>query len=218
MVGSLVLIPWAETAWSAAGRIAGRTPQALTNAGRQQAETWADQLATGRLRFIYSSDERTSVETARIVVDRTGAAWKIDTALAELDFGLWDGLTTDELKRRYPKIFKRWLGDPSSVRPPEGEDATDALDRLRASLEGLTRRRRHKNVGVVLGPLAFALARCWLETAELTEARSLVLDRPLRYPWQDRAAGTGSELATEVVAAHGTSHAPPEASAARPEA
>ena len=180
-MNSLVLIPWAQTAWSEAGRIAGRIPLPLTEGGQHQAQAWADRLAPSGISVVYSSNERTSLETARILADRCGARRKIVEDLVEVNAGLWDGLTAEALKRRYPKVFKRWYDDPSSVCPPEGEDVTDAFLRLDESLERITRRRGDWNAAVVLGPLAFAVARCVVESVELTEVRAKMFDQPLRY-------------------------------------
>lgn len=180
-MSSLVLIPWAETVWSAAGRIATRTPLPLTHAGQNQARTWADSMASSGLSVVYSSNERTSVETARIVADRTGAPHKTIPELSEVGAGLWDGLTTEELRRRYSKIFKKWCDDPSSVCPPEGEDVEDAFERLQQPLERLTRKQGDRCMAVVLGPLAFALARCWIESVELAKTRSMRHHEPLTY-------------------------------------
>ena len=184
-MNSFVLIPWPETVWSAVDRIATRTPLPLTDVGQTQARAWAEGLAGVGLSVIYSSDERTSVETARIVANSCRARHRMMPVLAEVDAGLWEALTTDELRRRYPKIFKRWYDDPSSVCPPEGEDLEDARERLRESLARVVRKHSGENVAVVLGPLAFALARCVIESVEPARARSLIHDKPLRYEFAD---------------------------------
>ena len=180
-MASLTLISWAQTQWKADGRLAGRTPLPLTEEGRQQAHGWAEELSSVQPRIVYSSEEQTSRELAAIIAERTGASVKTIAALAEVDAGLWDGLTEEELKRRYPKIHKKWQSDPSSVCPPEGEGMEDAYERLRAPLEKLIRKHDAHTVAVVLGPLAFALARCWLESADITCVRALMSDQPLCY-------------------------------------
>ncbi len=190
------MIPWAETAWSAAGRVASRAPLPLSQAGRDQARAWADKIGSAGVSAVYSSDERTSIETARFVADRTGAPHRSVAALAEVDLGLWGGLTTDELKRRYPKIFKRWYDDPTNVCPPEGEEVEQAYERLRESLARLTRKQGDRHVAVVLGPLAFALVRCWLEGAEVSQVRSMTHGEPLRY---ELTGGPGSEAGRAVL-------------------
>ena len=169
------------TRWSEAGRIASRTPLPLSETGRDQARSWAEDLARGGLSMVYSSKELVSVETARIVADRAGAKRKTLPQLAEVDAGLWDGLTNEELERRHAKIFKRWCDDPASVRPPGGEDVAEAFDRLREPVERVTRKKVDRSVGMVLGPLAFALVRCMIESEEPARVRAMMHDGPLRY-------------------------------------
>jgi broad specificity phosphatase PhoE len=206
-VSWFVLIPWPETAWSAADRVVSRTPLPLTDAGREQARTWADRLASLGLSVIYSSDERTSVETARIVADRRRARHRTMIQLAEVDAGLWEGLTSDELKRRYPKVFKRWCDDPSSVCPPEGEDLGDAHARLRQTLERIFRKHAGQSTAVVLGPLALGLTRSLIESAEPARARLLTCREPLGY----RLAGGVAALPTGLSAIEISSSAELEA-------
>jgi broad specificity phosphatase PhoE len=177
----LVLVPWPETSWSAAGRVAGATPLPLTKTGHEQALSWCQELAAVGLSAVYSSSEPASVETARALSRRFRARHKQMAGLAEVDAGLWDGLTTAELKRRFPKIFKRWYDDPSSVCPPEGEDVAEASERLKAALERIVGKHDDGNAAVVLGPLAFALVRCLMESASLSQLRAFMRDRPVRY-------------------------------------
>lgn len=186
-MGALVLIPWPETSWSAAGRLAGRTSLPLTEHGCTQAHEWAEGLAQAGITVAFSCDDCTSVQTAKIVSERCAARHKIENGLREVDAGLWGGLTTVELKRRFPKVFKKWYDDPTSVCPPEGEAVADAFDRLEASLGRIRQKQSARNVAVVLGPLAFAVSRCVMESADLSKIRTIMHDQPLRY-----ATPTGS--------------------------
>lgn len=186
---SFVLIPWAETKWSVGGRIVSRTPLPLTNAGRERSTLWGTSLASLGVQVLYSSGEQAAKETTRILTEKCGARHKTLSALAEVDAGLWTGLTYDELKRRDAKIFKRWYDDPASVCPPEGEDLAGASERLGESLAEVIRKQRDRTVGVVLGPTAFAVVRCRIEEVELAKMRSLMHDQPLRY---NVTAGSGT--------------------------
>jgi len=188
-VGSLVLIPWPETVWSAAGRVAGRTPLPLTDDGRLRVTSWCGSLASQGLSLVYSSTEKTAEEVARLVAERCGARLKLDVGLAEVDAGLWTGLSYEELKRRDAKLFKRWVENPASVCPPEGEDLANASDRLDASLRRALRKLGDRHVAVVLGPLAFPALRCRIESTDLAQLRSLIGDEPLCYDLEADADG-----------------------------
>lgn len=177
----LVLIPWPETSWSAAGRVTGRTSIPLTDQGRIDAERWAEGLKGLDIKVVFSPDDSTSVETAKIISARCSARHKVDETLREVDFGLWGGLTLDELKRRFPKIFKKWYDDPTSVCPPEGEDVGVASVRLTEALGRIRKKQRNQSLAFVLGPLALAIARCDFEAADLAGVRGLMRSEPMRY-------------------------------------
>jgi probable phosphoglycerate mutase len=180
-VGSILLVPWAKTSWSEAGRFSGRAPLPLSDAGRMQAEAWSDKLATTTIKAVYSSNEQAGIETARNIAERCNVRHRIVEELAEMNTGLWAGLTDQELKRRYAKVFKKWWSDPTSAAPPDGEAAVDALERLRDAVNEVTQKQAGKSFVVVLGPLAFGLVRCMMESAELEKLRSMMQAEPLKY-------------------------------------
>lgn len=193
-MSTLVLVPWGETAWSANGRIIGRTPLPLTHAGRERCASWGAWLASLNVQVVFSGGEEEAAETAKIIVDKCGARHKLQPLLAEVDAGLWTGLTHSELRRRDSKVFKRWYDDPTSVCPPEGEDVIAASKRLGDALLALLRRKCNRNVAVILGPIAFAVARCTLEMVDLAKVRSMMHDEPMHYEW-----AADDETATPIV-------------------
>jgi probable phosphoglycerate mutase len=190
--------------------MASWTPLPLTETGREQARAWAERLGVLELRLVLSGEERTSVETARIVASRCRIQHRVMQPLAEVDAGLWEGLTTEELKLRFPKVFKRWCDDPSCVCPPEGEDLEAAQARLRQALDQVMHKYSNRNLAVVLGPLALAVVRCIAESVELERTRSLIADDLLRYEIAEEATALPKGLTALPVAAA------PEAENAQP--
>lgn len=181
VLDALYLIPWPQTIWSESDRIASSTPLPLSDSGKEVAHAWAEELAESGINLVYSSDEQTSLETVEIITRKCGRKTKTITELKEVDAGLWDGLTTEELKRRYPKIFKKWLADPSSVCPPEGEEIQEAYLRLKGAMEWMILKQAAHRIAIVLGPLAYGLIRCMIDSVEPDKIRSLMQDKPVRY-------------------------------------
>ena len=93
-------------------------------------------------------------------------------------------------------MFKRWWADPSAVCPPQGEELSAAQGRLKDAFERITRKHGDQNLALVLGPLALGIVRCLVESAELTDVRSMVPDRPLRYHMVHAGEGGGYEAAS----------------------
>jgi probable phosphoglycerate mutase len=94
---------------------------------------------------------------------------------------LWEGLTEERLKARFPKAYKRWKEDPSSVCPPEGEGIEAAAERMRKALRTVQRKAERAAVGLVLGPVACAIVHCELQHGSLGRLRDFVLHGPYTY-------------------------------------
>ena len=178
---SLVLIPWGETSWHAGGRLASRTPLPLTANGRAQAGQWGEALGARELSVIFASSEQASQETATLIAERSEAKRKHREGLEEIDFGLWEGLTEEQLNTRYSKLYKAWVDDPAAVCIPDGEDVAHAAERIAAALRQIVKKHRNGPVGAVLGPTVLALGRCEFENAPISRLREFIAEEPVWY-------------------------------------
>lgn len=69
--------------------------------------------------LLYTSDMRRCRETLAQLRPRDAGRAHVDTRLREYDFGMWEGLTYNDLKE--DPSYRRWLDDMTSVQPPRGE-------------------------------------------------------------------------------------------------
>ena len=83
--------------------------------------------------------------------------------LQEIDYGLWQGLTIAEIRRRQPKAYRQWLEAPSTIRPPGGEALCEAQERIRGACKEIMKRHKSDTPLLVLRPIALSLVRCLLE-------------------------------------------------------
>ncbi|MGN6464916.1 MAG: histidine phosphatase family protein [Rhizobiaceae bacterium] len=109
----LFAIRHGETRWNAEGRFQGRTDHSLSASGRRQAAENGDRLKAhveclgiepSRI-AAYTSPLKRARETIDAVAAEMGIERdliKTDTRLAEASFGDWEGLTTLEVKARFP--------------------------------------------------------------------------------------------------------------------
>jgi alpha-ribazole phosphatase/probable phosphoglycerate mutase len=42
-------------------------------------------------------------------------------ALSEINFGSFEGLTYEEIERRYPALYRQWMESPTEIEFPDGE-------------------------------------------------------------------------------------------------
>jgi len=139
---TLFLVRHGRTAWNEEGRFQGLTDIPLSAAGRADAEANARRLArhlagvdTSRtpLRLVSSPLAR-SMETARILAGHLGVPETqvdIDDRLAEAGFGHWEGLTTHEVKARFPVERRARKADRWNFAPAGGESYADLQARMK---------------------------------------------------------------------------------------
>jgi len=108
----------------------GRTDDPLTPAGRQAMDRVWRQLA-GEVDGIIASPLHRCAEPAAAWAAEVGIDCIIETRLAELHYGAWEGKTMATIAREFPGILERWRADPTGMCPPGGE-SPEAL-RLRLS-------------------------------------------------------------------------------------
>lgn len=133
----LIFIRHGQTLWNTQHRAQGRTDIPLDETGRRQAERLADALSHRRLDHIYASPLSRAVETARPIAEKTGAALATDELLTEIAFGAWEGLSFDEIDRRYPHEMADWRLHPFSCHIPDAESPEEVLQRMRQFLTKL---------------------------------------------------------------------------------
>ncbi|MCN9241522.1 histidine phosphatase family protein [Streptomyces sp. RY43-2] len=158
----VILVRHGETVWHAENRYAGGTDVALTARGHAQAEALADWAEQAELTAVWASPLTRSRETAQPSVARTGLPLRADPRLRELDFGIAEGLTRAEMRRRFPDDLAAFQHDPVAHHFPEGENPVDAGDRYLEFLADLRAHHPDGRVLVVGHSTAIRLALCRL--------------------------------------------------------
>jgi alpha-ribazole phosphatase len=83
--------------------------------------------------------------------------------LPEQDFGLWQGLTHNEMAERFPRENELFWKTPGSASPPGGESFAQVMERVGRAIAALSRDHLHEerivfaHGGVIRAALAAAL-------------------------------------------------------------
>ncbi|PIU64401.1 MAG: alpha-ribazole phosphatase [Armatimonadetes bacterium CG07_land_8_20_14_0_80_40_9] len=136
----LILVRHGETEWNKDWRYQGQADLPLNKEGRRQALKLAKRLKEEKISAILSSDLKRAYQTANIIAKSHHLRVKKRTALREINYGVFEGLLLEEVKKRYKTILERWWDDPLSTRIPEGETLKEFKRRVSAVYVETTRR------------------------------------------------------------------------------
>lgn len=127
------------------GGLASSNP-GLSDEGRDQvraAAAWLEPIAAD-IDAVIASPVRRTLESAEIIAAALGREIEVEPGFAEMEFGVWDGLTFSEVAERHPDQLDAWLGS-LDVAPEGGESfrevqvrVLDGLDRLLTDHAGST--------------------------------------------------------------------------------
>jgi alpha-ribazole phosphatase len=161
MMLRLLLVRHGETASNAERRFSGVGDVPLNNRGREQALALREALRAEEIHLAYSSDLVRALETAEAIAGGRPLGVVPTPDLRELDFGEWEGMTHDEIRRRDPEALRDWEADPFRIPPPGGESLERLDRRVGWFMAGLGDRHRGQTVLIVAhaGPIRVLLCR-----------------------------------------------------------
>jgi probable phosphoglycerate mutase len=145
----VLVIRHGETAWNRESRIQGHIDIPLNDQGRWQAARLGQALADEPLAAIYSSDLQRAHDTALAVGEVRGVPVVTTEALRERHFGEMEGLTHDEILRRWPVEGRRWRERDPTFGPHGGETLQAFYDRCVATATRLASAHPGQTIALV---------------------------------------------------------------------
>ena len=152
----LIIVRHGETEWNLDGRMQGHSDSNLTPLGLRQAEAIAARLVHEKIDAIYASDLGRAMKTAEAVSKANGLAIVPDSRLRERNMGIFQGLTFDEIRQRFPEEYQQFATRRPDYVIPDGESMQQCHDRVIAGLQAIADRHPGGRVVVVThgGPLS----------------------------------------------------------------
>lgn len=144
----LLAIRHGATAYSQERRYAGSTDVPLSPQGRQQCAALAQALGTRHVAAVYASPLARARESAAPIAAAQGLEVTIESDFREMCFGDWEGLTRDEVERRFADDYKIWRTEPERFARPGGETLSEVAERVMRGIGEL--RATHLGETVVL--------------------------------------------------------------------
>ena len=144
----LILIRHGETLWNTQLRMQGSLDSNLTSKGESQIKALGEWMKEVPFDYLYCSDSGRARKTAEAISKYTGHTLNIDKRLREKNLGIFEGLTSEEARDRYPKIFQLFKTAGANYVIDQGESTQQLLDRALEAIEKI--RLRHPQKVAVL--------------------------------------------------------------------
>lgn len=160
-----------ETSYDPEHRVQGTLDLPLSAHGRDQLDEIVQRLAGQDVEMIYSSPTEPALSTAEYLADVLDVPCRELEQLANVHMGLWQGLTWEEIRKKQPRVFRRWEDAPESVCPPQGETCSEAYERVFRAL--LRPMKRIDNFAVVAPEPLASIVSCVLRQTPFRIAEPL---------------------------------------------
>ena len=128
-MAELILARHGQTLWNVDKIYRGRSDVDLDEVGTRQAELLGKYLSNHGLEAIYSSPLKRALDTAHIIARYQKIDVQIAENLVDFDYGEWQCLPEQEVKKLYPALLNEWRNNPHKVRMPGGETLEDVRKR-----------------------------------------------------------------------------------------
>ena len=127
----LYIIRHGQTDWNIAKKIQGRQDIPLNERGHFQAQCLGKAMENRPITAVFSSPQIRAMETAIAVASPAGVPVIPVRDLMEINYGVWEGKTEEELLRDDRALYEAWWSHPAETAPPEGESINQVNERCR---------------------------------------------------------------------------------------
>lgn len=146
----LYLVRHGTTTMNRENRYRGRRDVPLDAQGYQDAVDAARCLSDMAITAVYTGPLRRTISTAQIIADEARVPdVRILHGLTNLDYGVWEGMTSYEAEAYDPVAFACYRQTPLECVCPSGERLSQAQERMIDSLRLIGSRHRGESVAVV---------------------------------------------------------------------
>ena len=150
MATTVYLIRHGETEDADSRRYKGRIDVPLSENGVEQIKRLADYFfQNSELKAVYCSGLIRSVRSADIIAEPYGLKPVIVEGLKERNFGVWEGMSFDEIKEKWPDAFDAWAKNPLRFSPMEGESTIEVRERALKAFDEIMKKHNGDNIAIV---------------------------------------------------------------------
>lgn len=145
----LFLIRHGESQWNVLRKIQGQKDTNLTELGEKQALSLAKKLLNEDIDTIVTSDLKRAYNTGKIISDFIDKPISTNKYLREINFGIWEGLTIEEIKENHSTDYRIWKKEPEKLQVEGGESFHRLRDRGLKAINDIFKKYNSKNIAIV---------------------------------------------------------------------
>lgn len=145
---NLYFLRHGQTASSRENTFCGSIDPELTADGAAMAQAFATAYRAHPWTAVFASPMKRALATARPLCDAIKMEAQVRDGLKEINYGRWEGKTTDAVNQEFHDDYIRWTADPAWNPPTGGEPAITIANRAMLVVEEI--KQRHKTGHVLL--------------------------------------------------------------------
>lgn len=146
----IILIRHGETEYNNKGIFRGRMDVELNENGKEQAHELAQELEEQfDINKIYTSPLIRSKETAVILGEELDLEVVEEDGFNNIDLGNWQGTPKEEIKTKFPNMWKKWVYQPEELEIPSGETLNGILKRVKEAINRTVGENKGKTIAIV---------------------------------------------------------------------
>lgn len=138
-----------ETDYNKENRYLGRMDIALNQNGISQAKQLAEKVADFNIQAILCSPLKRAVETAKIIKAKNNCEIIIDDYFIERSVGVYEGLTKNEAKIKYPALYAKNITRIFDEAPSNGETINNVIKRVSEGLVNIKNQNKFSRILIV---------------------------------------------------------------------
>lgn len=146
---NISVIRHGETDYNKDGKYLGRMDVPLNSVGIAQAKQLAKKASGLNIEIIYYSPLKRAIGTAEFIKSGHNCQIVIDNHFIERSVGVYEGLTKEEAKNKYPNLYKRNITRIFNEAPPDGETINEVIERVFSGLDEMKKQNKFFNVMII---------------------------------------------------------------------
>lgn len=148
-MGNLYVVRHGETDFNIQGRFTGSRDVSLNSTGMNQAKLVAEKLQGRKVDLIIASTLKRALQTANIIASCIDKPVITMSEFVERCAGVYEGLTREEVQKKYPELWSQNITRVYDRAPDGGESMREVRERVSRGLNYICRTYSRQDIVLV---------------------------------------------------------------------